>query len=123
MLHGEGKVTTVDPHPGQVLEGRGSERGVIPCLLQGSLRERLNATHVHPADGGQAEDERQHPGRGRIQPLDIVDCDHHRIGRGQRAQHSQRRDRHRSLVRWSALDLCSEERSVQRAFLRSRQIR
>ena len=57
MLHGEGKVTTVDPHPGQVLEGRGSERGVIPCLLQGSLRERLNATHVHPADGGQAEDD------------------------------------------------------------------
>jgi hypothetical protein len=67
--------------------------------------------------------ERQHPGRGHIQPLDIVDRDDHRIGRGQRAQNSQRRDRHRSLVRWSTLDLCSEERGVQRALLRSRQIR
>jgi hypothetical protein len=66
--------------------------------------------------------ERQHPGRGRIQPLDVVDRDDHRIGRGQRAQHSQRCDRHRSLVRWSTFDLSSEERGVQRALLRSREI-
>jgi hypothetical protein len=67
--------------------------------------------------------ERQHPGRGNIQPLDIVDGDDQRTGRGQRAQNSQRRDRHRSLVRWSTLDVCSEQRGVQRALLRSREIR
>ena len=59
----------------------------------------------------------------RIQPLEIVDRDDHRARRGQRAQNSQRRDRHRSPVRWSTLDLCSEERSVQLALLRGRQIR
>jgi hypothetical protein len=36
-----------------------------------------------------ADHERQRPGRGHIQPLDIVDGDEHRTGRGQRAQDSQ----------------------------------
>jgi hypothetical protein len=67
--------------------------------------------------------ERQHPGRGHIQPLDIVDRDDDRTRSGQRAHNPQRRDRHRSLVRWSTLHLCSEKRSVQRALLGSRELR
>jgi hypothetical protein len=66
--------------------------------------------------------ERQHRGGGDIQPLHIVDCDDHRVGHGQRAQDSQRRHRHRPLVRWSTLDLSSEERGVQRALLRGWQV-
>jgi hypothetical protein len=66
--------------------------------------------------------ERQHPGRRRIQPLDIIDRDNHRTGCGQRAQNPQRRDRHRSLVRWSTLDFGSEERRVQGALLRGWEI-
>jgi hypothetical protein len=66
--------------------------------------------------------ERQHPGRGHIQPLDIIDRENHRTGCGQRAQNPQRRDRHGSLVRWSTLDLSSEERRVQGALLRGREI-
>jgi hypothetical protein len=69
-----------------------------------------------------ADHERQHSGRGRIQPLDIVDRDDHRTGRGQRAQHPQRRDRHGSLVRWSTLDLGSEERRIRGALLRGREV-
>jgi hypothetical protein len=61
--------------------------------------------------------ERQHPGRGHIQPLDIVDRDGHGTGRSQRAQNCQRRDRHRSLVRWSTLKVRSQERGVQRPLL------
>jgi hypothetical protein len=67
--------------------------------------------------------EGQHPGRGRIQPPDIVDREDHRTGGGQRAQDAQRGERHRPLVRWSTLDLCSEERGVQGALLRRREIR
>jgi hypothetical protein len=67
--------------------------------------------------------EGQHPGRGRIQPLDIVDRDHHRSGGGQGAQDAQRGERHRPLVRWSTLDLCPEERGVQGALLRRRELR
>jgi hypothetical protein len=66
--------------------------------------------------------ERQHPGRRRIQPLDVVDRDNHRTGRGQRAQNPQRRDRHGSLVRWSALDFGSEEGRVQGPLLGGREI-
>jgi hypothetical protein len=69
-----------------------------------------------------ADHERQHPGRGHVQPLDVVDRDDHRAGRGQRAQHPQRRDRHGSLVRGSALDLGSEERRVQGALLRGGEV-
>jgi len=43
LLRGEGEVTAVDPHPRQVLEDRSPGRGVIPCLLQGLLREPLDA--------------------------------------------------------------------------------
>jgi len=57
--------------------------------------------------------ERQHPGRGHIEPLDIVDRDDHRSGRGQRAQDPQRRDRHGSLVRRSALDSAAREDSTR----------
>ena len=70
-----------------------------------------------------ADHERQHPGGRRIEPLDVVDRDDHRTGRGQRTQRPLRRDRDRPLVRWSTLDLCPEERRVQRALLRGRQMR
>jgi hypothetical protein len=64
----------------------------------------------------------QHPGRGHVEPLDVVDRDDHRTGHGQRAQDTQRRDRHGSLVRGSALEFGSKERRVQRALLRGREI-
>jgi hypothetical protein len=55
VLGGEGEIATVDPHPGQVLEDRGPGLGVVPHLLQGLLGESLDAAHVEPADGCQAE--------------------------------------------------------------------
>ncbi len=66
-----------------------------------------------------ASRERQHTDRGRIQPLDVVDRDDHRTGRGEGAEHGECRERHRPLVRWRTLDLCPEERGIERAFLRA----
>jgi hypothetical protein len=98
-----------------------------PCLTQ-TERVAAGANAQRHQDPDRrilqtADHERQHPGRRRVQPLDIVDRDDQRSGRGQRAQDAQGRERHRSLVRWSTLDLCSEERGVQRASLRRGQIR
>jgi len=43
VLGGEGQVSAVDPDPGQVLMDGGADVGGIPCLLQGLLREPLDA--------------------------------------------------------------------------------
>src|SRR5215212_6521559 len=51
------KASAVDPHPGQVFMDGGADVGGIPCLLQGLLREPLDAGHVEPADGGQVKED------------------------------------------------------------------
>jgi hypothetical protein len=55
VLRGEGEIATVDPHPGKVLMDGGPGLGVISHLLQGLLGESLDAAHVKPTDGCQAE--------------------------------------------------------------------
>jgi hypothetical protein len=112
---------------GQRADGHPVEAQRRPCLPQA---ERVAAS----ADAQRHQDpdrrilqttnhERQHPRRGHIQPLHVVDRDDHRIGSGHRAQGSQRGHRHRPLVRWGTLDFRSQECGVQRALLRRRQIR
>jgi hypothetical protein len=46
VLGGEGEVTAVDPHPGEVLVNRGADFRVLPCLLQGLLREPLGGRQI-----------------------------------------------------------------------------
>jgi hypothetical protein len=89
-----------------------------------ALRRRVIASSDNPDRRilQTTDHERQRPGRGHIQPLDVVDGDEHRTGRGQRAQDSQRRDRHRSLVRWGTLELRAQEGGIQRALLRGREV-
>jgi hypothetical protein len=112
---------------GQRAEGHPVEARRRPCPAQSERVAAGTGAQRHQDPDRRilqtADHERQHPGRGRIQPLDIVDRDDHRSGRGQCAQDAQGRERHRPLVRWSTLDLCSEERGVQRASLRRREIR
>jgi hypothetical protein len=111
----------------QRADGHPVEARRRPCPTQGErVAAGTEAQRHQDADRRilqTTDHERQHPGRGRIQPLDIVDRDDHRSGRGQCAQDAQRRERHRPLVRWSTLELCSEERGIQRALLRRREIR
>jgi hypothetical protein len=52
VLGGERQVAAVDPHPGQVLMGRGSDPGVLLCLLQGLLAAPLDAGRIELADRG-----------------------------------------------------------------------
>ena len=100
--------------------------GYRPRLTQAErVAARTNAQRYQDPDRRilqTTDDECQHPGRGHVEPLDVIDRDDHRTGRGQRAQDPQRRDRHGSLVRGSALEFGSEERRVQGVLLRGREI-
>ena len=57
MLGGESRVAAVDPYPGQVLMGRGSDPGVLLCLLQGLLAAPLDAGQIEPADRGLVQED------------------------------------------------------------------
>jgi len=57
VLGGESRVAAVDPYPGQVLMGRGSDPGVLLCLLQGLLAAPLDAGQIEPADRGLVQED------------------------------------------------------------------
>jgi hypothetical protein len=130
---GTGEIPPVRARSRRVIASSRSGPMATRCRLgTGPVRPRASgsppeptrsATRIRGASSRRRTHERQHPGRGRIQPLDIVDRDDHRGGGGQGAQDAQRRDRHRSLVRWRTLGLCPQERGIQRPPLRRREIR
>ena len=63
---------------------------------------------------------RQHPRRGPIQPLQVIDADHNWRVRGECTQHLQRGKRHRQLVDPCFLGFPAQQRDLQRATLRGR---
>jgi hypothetical protein len=67
--------------------------------------------------------EGQHPGRGPIQPLQIIDADHDGRVRGERAQDLQRGKRHSQLIDARLLGLAAQQRDLQGTPLRGRQLR
>jgi hypothetical protein len=67
--------------------------------------------------------EGHHPGRGPIQPLQIIDADHDwRVG-GDRTQNLQRGKRHGQLIDGGLLGLPAQQRNLQGTPLRGRQLR
>jgi hypothetical protein len=79
--------------------------------------EKANRLALEPARG-----ERERLGGGRIEPLHVVDRDEERLVSGQRAQPVQESDGDRLRVRRCTDGLGPQQRDLQRAQLRGRQL-
>jgi hypothetical protein len=67
--------------------------------------------------------EGQHPRRGSIQPLQVIDADHDWGVCGERTQNLQRGKRHGQVIEVGLLGLAAQQRDLQGTPLRGRQLR